>query len=107
MYLDSDLQEVQSPDPQTGLYIRNRAGDTVKAVIPPGNIAFQVGQAWEIESEGRLCATPHAVVRGGGGQGAVSRETFAVFLQPHWDYVTKQGITFGEFTKKVLAKTYN
>jgi len=35
-------EEVPNPDAQSGLYIRNRQGRVVKAVIPPDHIAFQV-----------------------------------------------------------------
>lgn len=45
-----------------------------------------MGEATQIRSGGKLRATPHCV-RGAMGSEAVgiSRNTFAVFMQPHWD----------------------
>jgi hypothetical protein len=43
MYL-SNGAAVPSPDPAAGLYICNRAGSVVQATIPPGHIAYQMGQ---------------------------------------------------------------
>ncbi|GIL66027.1 hypothetical protein Vafri_19665, partial [Volvox africanus] len=42
MYLDGQGREVPSPDPEAGLYIRDRSGVFVRAGIPPDCIAFQV-----------------------------------------------------------------
>ena len=76
------------PDARAGLYVRTRSGRVSRADIPPTHLAFQVGQAAAILSGGLLCATPHCVRAPGAaalasGAGAdVSRETFAVFLQP-------------------------
>lgn len=53
--------EVSNPDPQAGLYIENRAGQVVQAVIPPTHIAYQLGQVMAIQSGGLLRATPHYV----------------------------------------------
>jgi len=41
MYLRGK-QEVPNPDPQSGLYIRDRRGNIVKVTLPADNIAFQV-----------------------------------------------------------------
>lgn len=83
MYIDAQGQEVPNPDPASGLYIRDRHGDIVKAAIPPDCIAFQVGEALQIHSGGRLRATPHYVRAAGGPCAAgISRNTFAVFMQP-------------------------
>jgi hypothetical protein len=35
------VQEIANPDAQSGLYIKSRAGQTVKAAIPPDCVAFQ------------------------------------------------------------------
>lgn len=48
------------------------------------DIAFQIGEALELLTDGRLAATPHFVSgspAADGAQGEVSRETFAFFLQ--------------------------
>ena len=55
----------------------------VKVGIPPSHLAFQIGETAQIHSGGILQATPHAV-RGSSAPG-VSRQTFAVFMQPNWD----------------------
>ena len=59
--------------------------------IPADCLAFQIGEAMEVLTGGRLAATPHYVsgVMGEPGErgeastefGSISRETFAFFLQ--------------------------
>ena len=85
MYLDEGANVVANSDPVAGLYIRSRSSDLIKAGIPEDHIAFQIGETAQIHSGGILQATPHAV-RGTSMPG-VSRETFAVFMEPMWDEV--------------------
>ncbi len=119
-------ERVPNPDPTAGLYIQNRHGDIVQAAIPATHLAFQIGQAMAIQSGGLLCATPHCV-RGARGAAAagVSRNTFAVFMQPE---VTQQleapagkrdavlrsdsgqwrpGQSFGDFAEVTLKSYYS
>lgn len=42
------LDEVPNPDPDAGLYIKNRAGEEVKASIPTDHIAFQMGECMQV-----------------------------------------------------------
>jgi len=102
--------------------------------IPPDHIAFQLGEVFQILSGGILQATPHCVVAPRPPptstleksqpktQISVYRNTFALFMQPRWDYVLhcpdgidpgkvgvdvwKDGISFGEFSKKRFADYY-
>jgi 2OG-Fe(II) oxygenase superfamily len=92
---------IPSPSPTSGLYIKTRSGKQIKVSIAPNCLAFQTGEALECMSQGRLRATPHAVKAGTGLSvdvkellrrngfldGAVSRETMAVFMQPDIDEV--------------------
>ncbi|KAL7525192.1 hypothetical protein ACHAWF_001246 [Thalassiosira exigua] len=82
LYLDDDGRIVDCPDPEAGLYIKSRNGALVHAKIPNDAIAFQVGETMQIHSGGVLQATPHAVR--GCARGNVSRETFAVFMEPEY-----------------------
>jgi len=82
MFLDKDGNDVVNSDPNAGLYVRNRSGVIVKVNIPKDHIAFQIGETAQIHSGGIMQATPHAV-RGSAIKG-ISRETFAVFMQPTW-----------------------
>lgn len=111
-----------SPNPKAGLYIYPRQdlpahaaeeeiGRTlrghasvapVKVRIPPDCLAFQTGEALQVLTQGRLSATPHYVAS---GKQAASRETFAFFLQPDVDD-SLGSETFGELTKRVLARHY-
>lgn len=87
MYLDPSGKEVPNPDPEhAGLYIRSRQGKLTKAVIPADHLAFQIGETAEVHSGGALRATPHCV-RGASGPASIgiSRETFAVFMEPMWN----------------------
>lgn len=54
MYLDAAGSPVPMPDPTAGLYIRNRAGDLIKAPIPAGCIAFQMGETMQVASGGAV-----------------------------------------------------
>ena len=92
----ADPSVVQSPSAASGLYIRTRGGDLTKVAIPADCLAFQTGEALELATSGKLRATPHCV-RVGGGEGAetISRETFALFMQPNTDQM--QISILGEF----------
>ena len=82
IYIDSSGAEVPNADPSAGLYILSRRGELVKVSIPADCVAYQIGETAQIHSGGLLQATPHAV-RGSSSSG-VSRETFAVFMEPMW-----------------------
>ena len=72
--------------------------------IPRDCLAFQMGEALEIASDGFLIATPHCVrgVRDAG----IARNTFAVFIQPPMKTLLKPGYTFDAFTQDVLKRHY-
>lgn len=125
MYI-KDGREVPNTDPSAGLYICNRSGEVVQAAIPPDHIAYQMGQVMAIQSGGLLRATPHYVRAAAKGEPGVSRNTFAVFMQPetampleapkaaeavgallcldsgHW----QPGMTFGEFAEATMHGYY-
>lgn len=82
MFLDADGNQVENSDPDAGLYVRNRKSELIKVSIPVGNIAFQIGECAQVHSGGLLQATPHAVR--GSNIPNVSRESFAVFMEPMW-----------------------
>jgi hypothetical protein len=109
MYLSSvpgeEPRQVAAPTSTAGLYIHPRSAEgrapAVKAAIPAeclgmcapphssmGGLtrtAFQIGEALELLTNGRLAATPHFVsgspASSDAALGEVSRETFAFFLQ--------------------------
>jgi isopenicillin N synthase-like dioxygenase len=98
---------VSSPSPASGLYIRTRGGDLTKVSIPSDSLAFQTGEALELVTAGKLQATPHCVrVGAGDGVDRVSRETFALFMQPNTDRRIAPSETFGQFSKRVFAEHY-
>lgn len=106
LYIENG-QIIECPDPQSGLYIKSRSGKLVHAKLPPDSLAFQIGETSQVHSGGLLHATPHGeyssclwalhispithvcciffyvAVRGCSG-GNVSRETFAVFMEPEY-----------------------
>jgi len=101
MYIDKSGKEVVNPDPNSGLYIRSRSGKTVKAVIPADHIAFQIGETACIHSGGLLNATPHAVRAATGPNSyGISRETFAVFMEP--DMIETMDIPNGSKEEDVI-----
>jgi len=96
-----------APSQTSGLYIRTRGGKLIKVSIPLDCLAFQTGEALELATDGKLRATPHCV-RVGGGPGAekVSRETFALFMQPDTEQRIGRSETFGSFSKGVFNEHY-
>ncbi|KAI1251662.1 hypothetical protein MGN70_006230 [Eutypa lata] len=93
-----------SPDPQAGLWIKDRRGTPVQVKIPRDCIAFQTGQALEVITRGRFKAVEHSV-RGAYAKG-IARNTLAVFTQPNLEDEVDldQHITFGEFARGIIAK---
>lgn len=116
MYLEAppnpseEPKVVQSPSPTSGLYIRTRSGDLTKISISADCLAFQTGEALELATAGRLRATPHCVRVGGGGDAtyasSVSRETFALFMQPNVDQQLSSTENFGQFSKRIFDEHY-
>ncbi|TFK36803.1 Clavaminate synthase-like protein [Crucibulum laeve] len=98
---------VPSPSPASGLYIRTRGGDLTKVSIPQDCLAFQTGEALEIATGGKLRATPHCVRVGASPDAErISRETFALFMQPSTDQHLSSSVTFGQFSKNVFDEHY-
>lgn len=93
-----------SPDPQAGLWIKDRKGTPVQVKIPRDCIAFQTGEALERITRGKFKAVEHSV-RGTYAKG-IARNTLAVFTQPNLDEEVDldQHITFGEFARGIIAK---
>lgn len=98
---------VNAPSSSSGLYIRTRGGELTKVSIPVDCLAFQTGEALELATAGKLRATPHCV-RVGAAPGAekVSRETFALFMQPNTEQQLSQTENFGQFSKRIFDEHY-
>ncbi|KAF4605564.1 hypothetical protein EYR40_004350 [Pleurotus pulmonarius] len=102
------VKVVPSPSPSSGLYIRTRGGDLTKVTIPPDCLAFQTGEALQLATGGKLRATPHCVRVGGSANAeSISRETFALFMQPEVNQQLSPTQTFGEFSKRVFDEHYS
>jgi len=82
MFFDEQGREVENPDPESGLYVRSRQGGIFKVSVPADCLAFQIGEAAQIHSGGKLQATPHCV-RAAAVPG-ITRTTFAMFMDPQW-----------------------
>lgn len=93
------------PDPDAGLYIRDRTGRVVKVSIPRDALAFQTGEALERITNGRFKAVPHFVkgLKHGIGN-EIARNTLAVFTQPNlWEKVDGD-IDFAAFAKAIVER---
>lgn len=84
IYLEQDGTPVACPDEKAGLYIKSRTGKLVHVSLPLGSLGFQIGETSQIHTGGILQATPHAV-RGCIDSDKISRESFAVFMEPEMD----------------------
>jgi len=97
-----------APTPTSGLYIKTRGGKLTKVSIPSDCLAFQTGEALELATNGNLRATPHCVRAGGyTGSDKISRETFALFMQPDTEAKIGPCDTFGSFSKRVFSEHYD
>ncbi|KAF4623444.1 hypothetical protein D9613_002047 [Agrocybe pediades] len=105
---DGQVEVVKNPSPTSGLYIRTRGGELVKASIPEDCIAFQTGEALEVATNKRLLATPHCVRVGSSPAGtSISRESFALFMQPNTNQALSNELTFGQFSKRIFQEHYS
>lgn len=122
-----ELEEQTCVDPNAGLHIKDRSCNIVKVSINRSDLAFQVGEVMQVLSGGFLQATPHAVIAPSVEHGAhVSRNTFAVFMQPSFDEVLdvptggglsevvkrdveawRENITFGNFARAKFERYYS
>ena len=128
MYLNQTTGEVVSAneisDQKVGLFIKNRQGEVCKVRAGADELCFQIGETAQILSGGELKATPHAVFTEGKLDN-ISRNTFAVFMEPRHNFVLNSvdsakvyidhpdvpslksrwspGIKFGEFHRNTIA----
>ena len=113
--------EQECSDSVTGLWVQTRGGTQVRVRLPRGALAFQAGECLQILSGGLLQATPH-MVRGAPDGCGLSRNTFALFMQPSADYELhaggasatdvdvarwEPGMTFGVFSERTFSAYYN
>lgn len=77
-------REVPAPDETSGLYIQDKnSGLYSKISYAPTSAAFQLGEAAQVLTGGRLEATPHYVQAPSAQKGSkdICRDTFALFMQ--------------------------
>ncbi|RMX95686.1 hypothetical protein D0868_11597 [Hortaea werneckii] len=99
------LPEMDShPDPNAGLWIKDRSGRKTLVDIPRGCLAFQTGQALQYITRGKFKAVPH-YVRGAAPSkaGKIARNTLAVFTQPNlWEMVDEDK-DFAKLAQLILS----
>jgi isopenicillin N synthase-like dioxygenase len=131
MYLNQTTGEIVSANETTelkvGLFIKNRQGEPCKIRAGADELCFQIGETAQILSGGVLKATPHVVFNDGSLEN-ISRNTFAVFMEPRPSFVLNSadpekvfydhpdvpslrarwspGMTFGQFHQNTLS-TFN
>lgn len=94
-----------SPDPNAGLYIRDRRGRAVKVAIPRDCLAFQTGSALQEATSNKFKAVPHYVR--GSNVANICRNTLAVFCQPSLhEPVGPRFKDFATYSKKILEEIH-
>eukprot|EP00971_Amphidinium_carterae_P046413 913706-Amphidinium_carterae.1 len=88
VFLSIDEHKIlgECPDPEVGLYVRDRMGSTAKVALPSSTescILFQAGEALQIVSGGLYQATEHCVRGPPRPLAGYVRTTLAIFMQPH------------------------
>jgi len=124
MFMDVATEtQVPSPDPDAGLYVKTRDDAIVRVKLAPDSLGFQIGECTQVFTGAVVRATPHAVRALKWPESAkLSRETFAIFMQPNFDYKLappegikaqdvavgqfKEGMTFGDFGKATIQFYY-
>lgn len=88
LWFNDDTGDAAEASKSAGLFVKARHGTIEKVSIPADCLAFQIGEAAQILSGGMLKATPHHVRghKAKAGEPALTRETFALFMEPNWDY---------------------
>jgi isopenicillin N synthase-like dioxygenase len=62
MYVNDETgEQIANPDPNAGLYVVDREGESVRVEIPEDCMAVQLGECCQIVTGGVLNATPHCV----------------------------------------------
>ena len=85
MYVGPDGEVVAEEPTGAGLVTMLGDGSLLHVKCPEDSMIFQIGETTQILSGGKVVATPHAVRAGKHNPPGVSREAFAVFMQPQWD----------------------
>lgn len=105
LFLDESNGEASAlpklPDPEAGLYIKNRHGNVQKVNIPKDCLAFQSGQALQEISKGFFKAVPHYVQ--GTSMPHIARNTLAVFCQPDLDEMVNDMENFAQFAQRIVS----
>ena len=94
------------PDPNAGLWIKDRSGRNTLVDIPRDCLAFQTGMALQTITRGKFKAVPH-FVRGAAASkaGSIARNTLAVFTQPNlWEMVDEEK-DFARLAQVTLGNT--
>lgn len=63
-YVDDDTGrslDASEVDPEAGLYVANRSGESIRVTIPHDCLAVQIGECLQILTGGVVVATPHCV----------------------------------------------
>lgn len=94
----------KSPDPELGLYIRDRQNEVVKVNIPPECLAFQTGSTLQEVSRGKFLAVPHYVK--GTSIPNIARNTLAVFCQPDLDEMVNDSENFAQYADRILKANH-
>lgn len=102
LYFDEKEQKPLTalPDPEAGLYIRNRKNEVVQVNIPADCLAFQTGSALQEVTSNSLKAVPHYVK--GTSLPNIARNTLAVFCQPDLDERMNDRENFAQFSQRVV-----
>lgn len=94
----------RSPDPEAGLYMRNRHNEIVNVTIPADNLAFQSGSALQEVSKGSFKAVPHYVK--GTQQDYIARNTLAVFCQPDLNEEINDKENFAQYAERIVFSNH-
>lgn len=103
LYIDENTGEIlpDYKDPEAGLFIKNRKGETVKVDIPVDCLLFQTGSCLQEVSRNQFKLVPHFVSNG--PLLNIARNTLAVFCQPNLETMVNEKESFADYSTRILA----
>ena len=85
---DQTGERIENPDPNGGLWIVQRGGDSIRVHIPEDNLAIQCGECLQVVTGGLFVATPHCVRASiSNDETRVARATFPVFVDTDAEFL--------------------
>lgn len=103
-HTDINLLTVLIAASQSGLQVKDSAGNWLEVPVDPGMLAINIGDMLQEATEGFYKSTAHQVINPTGDGRLKSRYSIPLFLHPRPDVVLSNRYTAGSFLNERLAQ---